>query len=877
MFRIVQNMSAAGAKSYFEKADYYAPGQQELKGVWRGKGAHRLELAGEIEQMDWESLCDNKNPLTGDKLTARQKSERRVGFDLNWHLPKSVSLLYGLTGDQRILNAFQKSVNETMCEIESEAKARVRKDGRNEDRITGEMIWGEHIHFTARPIDGVPDPHVHSHCFVMNQTYDPVENRWKALQIADIKRDAPLFEARFHARMSLRMTELGFPVTRTQKGWEIAGFDASTLDKFSRRTAQIEKVARENKITDPRWKSQLGASTRQRKQKDLSMDELRQLWHDRLSDKERSSVTRLVKQAVPTVVLQNQPATESAAKLAVEHCFERKSVVPERTLLVEALKRGYGQASVEAIEKAVAQQGILVGEKEGRRCATTRLVLGEETRMLDFARAGRGACQPLAPGTHEFRRDQLNEDQRNAVRHILESRDRVILVSGGAGTGKTTMMSEAVEAIEGTGRKVFAFAPSADASRGVLRDAGFKDADTVARLLKDEKLQEPIQDNVIWIDEASLLGSRTMRDVFDLCDRLDARLLLTGDTHQHHAVERGSALRLLQTEAGLVPAEIKMIQRQRGDYREAVKSLAEGKVAKGFAQLDHLGWIEELPDAERYQKLAYDYAAAIGNKQTALVVSPTHWENGIVTSAIRTELKRCKQIGEKDTEVSVLRNANLTAAQRADRVNYSDGDTLVFHQNAAGFKKGDRLIVGDTPLPLNLAERFTVFRPQKLELTEGDMIRITHNGSTKDGKHRLNNGAIFKIENFTKDGDIRLSNGWTVARDFGHLSHGYAATSHASQGKTVDTVFIAIAAGSLPAVSREGFYVACSRGRETARVYTDDRNALLEAANQTDDRQSATEFINDQLQRERARIRHRQTHLLPYSPQVQRESLDYER
>jgi conjugative relaxase-like TrwC/TraI family protein len=243
MLRIVPNVSAAGAKSYFTTADYFAPGQQELKGVWHGKGAARLGLSGEIEQKDWDALCENRHTGTGEKLTSRQKSDRRIGFDINYHVPKSVSIIYGITRDARILTAFRESVHETMCEMESEAKTRVRKSGKNEDRITGEMIWGEHVHFTSRPIGGEPDPHLHAHCFVMNQTFDISENCWKALQLGDIKRDAPFFEARFHSRMSRRMTELGFPVIRTQKGWEIESIPASAIEKFSRRTRQVEEAA----------------------------------------------------------------------------------------------------------------------------------------------------------------------------------------------------------------------------------------------------------------------------------------------------------------------------------------------------------------------------------------------------------------------------------------------------------------------------------------------------------------------------------------------------------------------------------------------------------------------------------------------------------
>ncbi|NJN47097.1 MAG: relaxase domain-containing protein, partial [Candidatus Competibacteraceae bacterium] len=197
MLRINVNVSAVGAKSYYSTSDYYSEGQ-ELVGVWKGVGAKQLGLSGVIERNDWEALCDNKNPDTGRTLTARQKVTRRVGYDFNFHVPKSVSLLYALTQDERLLDAFRDAVDDTMHDMEAEMKTRVRKDGRDEDRVTGNMAWGEFIHFTARPVDGIPDPHLHAHCFVFNTTYDDVEHRWKAGQFANLKRDAPYFEAMYH-------------------------------------------------------------------------------------------------------------------------------------------------------------------------------------------------------------------------------------------------------------------------------------------------------------------------------------------------------------------------------------------------------------------------------------------------------------------------------------------------------------------------------------------------------------------------------------------------------------------------------------------------------------------------------------------------------
>ncbi len=480
-------------------------------------------------------------------------------------------------------------------------------------------------------------------------------------------------------------------------------------------------------------------------------------------------------------------------------------------LLAEAMKRSFGEATVEETMQALRDQDIIVGEKEGRRYATTRTVLAEEQRMIAFAKNGRGACEPLGDGAHVFHRDWLNDGQRRAVEHVLESTDRVILIRGIAGTGKTTMMSEATEAIEARGKRVFTFAPSADASRGVLRKEGFTNADTVAMLLKNERLHEEMKGQVIWIDEASLLSGPTIRQLFDLADRLDARMILMGDHRQHGSVERGAALRLLETEAGLIPAEIKTIQRQRDEYREAIKALADGKTAQGFGQLDRLGWIREVPDEERYKLLAHDYVAAINEGKSALVVSPTHAEARLVTSKIREELRREKKLGAEERQFRVLQNANLTRVERGEAENYLPGDTLEYHQNAKGFRKGQRVVVGDAPVKLEQADRFTAFRPSVLSLSQNDLIRITQNGKTVDGKHRLNNGAIYKVKGFTAAGDIRLKNGWTLDKNFGHFTQGYAVTSQASQGKTVDRVFIGVSSMSFRAASREGFYVAASR------------------------------------------------------------------
>lgn len=851
MLRIIQNSSSASARTYYTAADYYVEGYQELPGIWHGKGAARLGLDGMVAKEAWSDLCDNRDPNTGRTLTARRKKERRVGYDFNFHAPKSLSLLYGMTHDESILEAFRDCVNDTMRDIEAEIKTRVRKGGKDSDRTTGNVIYGEFTHFTARPIDGVPDPHLHSHCFVFNSTWDDKENRWKAGEFKNIKRDGSYFEAMFHSRLARRLEELGVPVRRTKKGWELDGIAESALKKFSRRTALIEKEAKEKGITDPEAKAALGAKTRERKAKNLTLSELRDEWRSRLSGDEFESLGKVAYQIGSPAIAEDFAAAQEAVTQAVDHWLERNSVVPERKALATALRRSAGAVSIERVEEAFHRLGLIDGVRDDQRLITTREVLQEEQRMIDFARNGRGVCRRLGSKDHSFERQWLNEGQRRAAQHILSSTDRVIVIRGAAGVGKTSMMQEAIEAMEANGQKVYTFAPSADASRGVLRSEGFANADTVARLLADPALQSEVRGSVIWIDEAGLVSTRTMAQVFDLARKLDSRVILSGDRFQHGSVERGAALRLLEEEAGVRPAEIKEIQRQKGDYKHAVKMLSEGRAEAGFRQLEKLGWIKEVPYEARYATLASDYVEATIGGKSALVISPTHLEGEWTTDEIRARLQRLGRIGKDEHEFQTLSNANLTEAERKDGINFLPGDMLVFHQNAKGHSKGERVTVGDKPLPLGEAAKFQLFRPNMLKLAAGDVIRVTRNGTTFDGEHRLNNGGTFTVKDFDRKGNIVLTNGWTIDKGFGFLAYGYVATSHSSQGKTVDHVLIAQSSASYPASSREQFYVSISRGKSGATVYTDDKRALLDAVNRSDERLTATEFVGGRQIRDR--------------------------
>jgi hypothetical protein len=109
---------------------------------------------------------------------------------------------------------------------------------------------------------------------------------------------------------------------------------------------------------------------------------------------------------------------------------------------------------------------------------------------------------------------------------------------------------------------------------------------------------------------------------------------------------------------------------------------------------------------------------------------------------------------------------------------------------------------------------------------------------------RLNNGSVYEVDGFTKQGDIRLSNGFVVPKDYGGITHGYVVTSHASQGKTVDVSLIALGRDSFAAANKEQFYVSVSRGKEAVRLYTDDKAAMMEAVQSSNARLSASELMH---------------------------------
>ncbi len=872
MIRMIQSRAPEQAKAYFSdallKSDYYVS-DQELAGIWEGKLATRLGVGGVVGKDAFFALCENKHPRTGASLTPRQRADRTTGYDINFHAPKSVSVVHGLIGDTHILDAFRASVQETMQAIEADSQTRVRKGGRSVDRASGELIWGHFIHQTARPVEGaMPDPHLHSHCFVFNATWDEQEGKVKAAQFRDIKRDMPYYQALFHKVLADRLMDAGYAVRRTGTSFEIVGVPQKVLELFSKRTDEIGRIAKEKGITDLKEKSELGARTRAKKQKSHSMEELRAAWQAQIAELGDDGKSDAL---VRHVALTTTPTITATACLehAVMHGFERASVLDERRLLEAAMRFAIGRRGAkpgEIKDALAADNSILRVRENGRMKCTTKTVLAEERRMVELARLGMGKMRPLyvtPPDTH------LLGQQAAAVAHVLTTPHRVSIIRGAAGTGKTTLMQEAVRHMQAAGKTVMVVAPTAQASRGILRDEGFKSAETVARLLTDTAMQQQLKGQVLWVDEAGLLGTGDMKALLQIATDQDARLILGGDTRQHASVVRGDALRILNTVAGITSAEVSKIYRQRNkDYKEAVSSLSQGDVKTGFTRLDAAGCIIEL-DAEAGRKqMVNDYVAALKKGKSAVMISPTHKQSMEAAADIRVTLRQNALLGTKEIVAKRLVNLNLTLAERQDQRTYQPGHIVQFAQNVKGvtpetcFTRGSRWVVQhntadavtikneggmEQPLPLHQAKAFAVYAVEDLPLAKGDKVTITHNSFDANGK-RLNNGQHLEIIDVRVNGHLQAQSPdgkahYTIAQDFGHINHAYCITSHASQGKTVDEVFIYQPAATFPATDAKQFYVSVSRGRDRARIYTDNKAELLHHASDLGDRRSALELV----------------------------------
>lgn len=864
---------AGYAQRHLQHSDYYDE-HRRVQGEWQGRGAELLGLRGGVTPEQFEAVREGLHPETGEFLRPRHSADRansdgseqskaRSLYDLTFSAPKSVSVQAMVGGDERLVAAHDKAVREVLAEAENYSAARVRLDGANENRTTGNWIVAAYRHDTSRELD----PQLHTHAVTANLTYDGVEGRWKALQASGLyERRAYLTEVYKNA-LANKVRNLGYEIEarRDSRGWdlgfEVRGVPDELLERYSQRSAQRDAAIEEFKEQHGRKPTDnevavLVRESRANKLTEIATEQVQRQQRARLSPEESHSLERLCCASLEQdrSITQELSSAADSLKHAKDHLFERRSVVYDHELLTEALRYGRGRVDLGQLRGALE-----IGKSQGAVIhAGDRLVthesLDREQRMVAMVNHGIDQYARLG-GTHEFHpSERLRDEQRRAVQQVLDSRDFAINFRGAAGTGKTATLQEIDRGLREGEREVMAIAPTRGAVEE-LQKFGFRDAVTVSRLLGDETAQSALRGKVLIVDEAGMISGRQMEGIFRLAEQHMARVVFSGDTRQIQSVEASDALRTLERESQMKSVSLTCVQRQaHAQYRDAIQTLRQSP-EDGFKKLERLGAVREVPFTERARVVADLYREMTADpSRRVLVVAPTHEEIGRVTRAIRNDLSERDHLGQS---VTMDRYVPLqwTEAQKRDLANYREGQVLVVHRTARGMEKHESLTVSRVDSGTLIARNelgedrsftpaqtrsFSVHERQSIDVAQGDRLMLTAN--RRDADFRATNGELVTVRGI-ESGRIQLEDGRALPANYHQFDHGYAVTAHRSQGKTVDGVIL-----SADAMKQELFYVGASRGRSEIAIVTSDRDLLRESMGISSARPSATELVREGAQ-----------------------------
>ena len=868
------------AEEYFQEhlcvGDYYNEGQR-VAGEWFGAGSNRLGLSGKIHADEFLRLCENQYPSTGEQLTPEKKTtriqdgknvaDRRIFYDFTFSPPKSVSLAAFLGADERIFAAHARAVRLALREFEAFAATRIRVGGAQSDRLTGNVVAALFTHDTSRALD----PHLHTHCIVFNATFDPVENRWKALQNYELLRARKFAENAYYHELARELKGFGYQIRNRARGdFQVEGISEELCERFSKRRAEIDRALAKLLKEKPELaggdvmatRRLLATAERARKQRDLSRVELRSLWESQLTREERKILSRLRNQSTQSPSDGKRVSLSDAVQWAEEHLFDRNSVVLECQLWQEALGRARGESFSVAELKDFTQRRGYIRDAARPGEVTLREVLMREWEIVQTAKEGVGDCLPLVSNPRPAT-PQLDNEQRQALEALLRSTNGVSVFRGGAGTGKSFVLRELVEQLRQFGRNVVVLAPQRQ-QVVEMEKAGFPSPTTVANFLIKRELADSA---VIVVDEAGQIGGRQMLELVRLIHERHGRLVLSGDTRQHGAVEASDALLAIERHAGVKAVELHKIRRQDPAlgrdyaerkrirlYRKAVEAAAAGKLADSFERLDKMGAIVACGIGEQADKLADEYLRLAEQNASAVVVSQTWGEVHRVNSRVRDALKGKGLLGATDSAVQALERIDLTNAQKRDERFYPTDAVIVFNQKVrdaepgakgklVGILKSSVLVeVGGKFVTVSnrLLDRFTVCQTREFSVANGDRLNLKANRKLASGG-RVTNGELVTVKSVRADGGVELTDGRVLDKSFREFLPGYAVTSYGSQGKTVDYVLFSDSTIK-PATNAQQWYVTISRGRRGIRIFTPDKQQLRENVTRSGHRPLAMEF-----------------------------------
>jgi len=874
--------SSAQADHYYDHDDYYRE-SGEAPSRWMGQGAERQRLRGETDRADVRKMLEGRT-ADGSQLGTTRKGEHQhtPGWDFTVNASKSMSFAALVGGDERVSAAHNAGVSAAVDVFERHAAvARVRENGEVRREHGQGLTIAAFQHATSRS----QDAHMHTHLLIGNmvQTSD---GQWRSLdsqQLYAARREA---DRAYNQAAASKLREAGYTVEEGREGAvEIAEVPHHVREGFSSRRAAVDAYLSERGHTresaPASMREEATKRTRPHKERGADRDKMADTWREQgraMGFDARETVAAARERAAEldpeTLAQERTDAAARAVESATADLEERQCVFSDRALSKRAHEYAAGTtADPESITAAIAEhkesgrlRGRTVDTPTGEQAGyTTDEAMRTEWAMLSSERAGRGQAEAVTDergAEAAIKRAEsesgykFNRGQNRAARGILASDNRVTAIQGYAGTAKTTSVLRATtDAAQRAGYTVVGMAPTRSAANTLTEGAGIDDTRTLASHLLSERGTSGDDERApeLWIvDEASLASARDMRDLMRASERAGARVVMVGDVAQLGSVEAGEAFGQMQ-DRGMETHVLDEIVRQRGDdAREAVESTIEGDARSAVEAIERSGTVTEFESADdRRSQIANDYLAlSEEERQTTLVIDPTRDGRTDLNERIRDGLREQGQIATEGIDAQRLEKVDMTREAAQDARSYQTGDLVEFARDykSQGLEKGETYTVQEVErdtvqLANEAGERVDwqpekagaptvqAYREQEAELAAGDQITWTKN----DHDEGLANGSRLEVE--AVDGDqvqARDQGGQmheidTSGRDGQHWRYSYAQTAHAAQGATSERVLINADSGNEQLLNQRSVYVAVSRAKEGADVYTDSRAGFGDA------------------------------------------------
>ena len=893
MLTISKPLSAGQAQTYHQKEftakeQNYWSQRGVIAGEWQGRLAEQFGLTGTVSAEDFAKLSQGQHPQTGEQLVRQRASyeyqdadgktvktmEHRAGWDATFSAPKSVSLTALVGGDERVREAHRESVRVALDQLEHYTQARI--GGNHPPETTGKFIAAKFEHDTARPVDGYVAPQLHTHVVIFNMT-ERADGETRALQERGLFQSQQFATAIYQSELTYRVRQLGYEITAGRSGApEIKGYTQEYLDASSPRSQQIREYLERTGRSGKEAAEIAAHSTRDRKEIHSPREVMAA--HRKLAADFGHQAEAVVRAARERSQHQEKPVNSfdrvrESLTFSRDKNFEREAVVDERALIRDGLRRGMGEithAQVRAnLDARLASGEFQIVERPqsvpGRQFTTAKTIEAEH-EIIRGVREGQNHVEPVLPRPQAIavadQHPHLNRAQKTVVEDVLSSPDRIQGIQGFAGSGKTTTLTVIRSAAERQGYQVEGFAPTSRAARQ-LNEAGIEAGTLQGFLARTGKIHErnPEQKHFYFVDESSLASTNQMREFLSRLGPYD-RVLLIGDTRQHQGVEAGRPFEQLQ-EAGMRTARLDEIVRQQDPaLKSAVELLATGQVSAALDALQQQGRVKEIPNAEeRVRAIAKSY---VESPENTLIVSPDNASRRELNVAVRQELKANGSLAPEDHTFRVLvQRQDMTGAERSwashyeidDVVRYTRGSKAIGIE-AAAYASVVAINPAANQLTVEKANgELATYDPRRLtgvsvyqeierEFSVGDRIQFT----APDKSLGVANRDMAVIEAIHPDGRVsaRLDNNRQIefnASEHRHFDHGYAVTSHSSQGLTAERVLVHADTSVHPDLLNSRFaYVSISRASLDAKIYTNDAADLGQRLSGEVSKSSAVEF-----------------------------------